>query len=115
MPKISDQLEELHLLAQHLSETANQMERWIKAINNLSAVFTDRKKLDDLISFLYNWQKSDKSKSGKQSGGDNPVKKSDAQQKHHPISRDGDSLYDIINGPNFTHIVEKVMARKKRK
>jgi hypothetical protein len=113
IPKISDRLEELHLLAQQLSTTTSEVERWIKAINNLSSMVQDRKNLNDLVSFLYNWQ--NKSKGGKQAG-NNPTKKSRQNPlPHHPISRDGDSLYDIINAPNFTQIVEKVMARKKRR
>lgn len=111
IPKISDRLEELHLLAQQLSMTTSEVERWIKAINNLSSMVKDRKNLDDLISFLYNWG----AKSGKQAG-NHPTKKS--RQKslpHYPVSRDGDSLYDIINAPNFTQIVEKTLARKRRK
>ena len=49
IPKISDRLEELHLLAQQLSMTTSEVERWIKAINNLSSMVKDRKNLDDLI------------------------------------------------------------------
>jgi hypothetical protein len=116
IPKISDRLEELHQLAQQLSMTTGEVERWLKAMNNLSSVFTDRKKLDDLISFLYSWQKMGESKSSKSSG--NSTKSSNHPQqppRHHPISPDGDSLYDIISTPNFTQIVEKVMAKKKRR
>jgi hypothetical protein len=114
IPKISDRLAKLHLLAQQLSVTTSEMERWIKALNNLSSMVKDRKTLDDLISFLYNWQKE--SKGGKQASSNNPTKNSrQPPQPHSPVSRDGDSLYDIINAPNFTQIVEKVMAKKRRK
>ncbi|MGI6125573.1 MAG: hypothetical protein ACOYEF_01260 [Planifilum sp.] len=113
-PKISDRLEELHLLAQQLSMTTGEVERWIRAMNNLSSAFTDQKKLADLISYLSDWQKKSESKGSKSTGTGHSRKKAEASAPHHPISRDGDSLYDIINAPNFTQIVEKVMAKKKR-
>lgn len=114
IPKISDRLAKLHLLAQQLSVTTSEVERWIKALNNLSSMVQDRKTLDDLISFLYNWQRD--SKGGKQASSGNSAKNSrHPPLPHRPVSRDGDSLYDIINAPNFTQIVEKVMAKKRRK
>lgn len=114
--RISERMEELRTLSKEITAATSKVEHWIRALTHLSQAVHDRGALQDVISALSQMKRSGSagnskpgsSGSGSASQGNNPP------HPQGPHSKDGDSLYDIINSPNFTKIVEKVMEKKRK-
>lgn len=132
----SRQIQEIRHLSQEITAATSKIERWMETMMRLSHAMEDKKGLQELIETLSkikskvdsksndsteerkgndpdksatphsNSEGKTSSKSSKTSGGE---KEGEAADGHKPFSQDGDSLYDLINAPGMTKIVDNVM------
>lgn len=121
-------MEKMNLLSKEISSMTSQMEQWIQALTNLSYAAKDRDLLRDVVSSLSKMQakqgkKNTKSTASEQSppskpsppSEQSPPSKNENNSSHKPHSRDGDSLFDLLNSPSLENIVKHVMEKKKKK
>jgi ABC-type transporter Mla subunit MlaD len=117
--QLSGHIDQLRQLSNHVSSATSKIEQWLKVMNNISNAAKDRQALQDIVSALAQMQL------GKQQGSDgnsNPSPRSGKDQDNSqnsplklPVSKDGDSLFDLINSPSFNNIVETVMKNRNKK
>ncbi|MBN2908695.1 hypothetical protein JQC72_04065 [Polycladomyces sp. WAk] len=109
-------MEKMNLLSKEISSMTSQMEQWIQALTNLSYAAKDRDLLRDVISSLSKMQPKSERKNTKPTASEQSSPSNrDGNSSFTPVTRDGDSLFDIINSPSFEKIVRHVMEKKKKK
>lgn len=116
-------IEDLRILNKEISDATAKMEQFMKALTTIFRSLENRQLLDNLIAAL-NKMENDDLVPSLQAESDNKSEKKEEKGKTQsetqnqpfnlPVSKDGDSLFDIINSPSFLGIVDKVMQHKKR-
>ncbi len=117
-------IEDLRILNKEISDATAKMEQFMKALTTILRSIEDRKLLDNLITALNKLENDDLAPSlqgepankaeKKEEKGKTKQTETQSQQLDLPVSKDGDSLFDIINSPSFLGIVDKVLQHKKR-
>ncbi|MFC4076897.1 hypothetical protein [Salinithrix halophila] len=139
---LSQRVEEARHLSKTLESYASKMDQWLSALANLSYAMKDKTAFQEVMQALSQLRSETSAKPspggkkgspGSQSGNSSsklganipnprsllpkwspPSKKADPFPPYpKPHSRDGDSLYDLLNAPRFPELVDKVMKYKK--
>ncbi|SMO62295.1 hypothetical protein [Melghirimyces algeriensis] len=118
---ITGRMEEIRNLSREISSASAKMEQWLAAMTNLSHAMKNEKVFEEFIQSI--------SKMNPNSSGEQPSKSPDSKRPSinnqkgdkentstpKPFSKDGDSLYDLINAPGMIKIVDQVLKNKKAK
>ncbi|PTX58277.1 hypothetical protein C8P63_11724 [Melghirimyces profundicolus] len=114
---ISGRMEEIRNLSREITAATSKMEQWLAAMTNLSYALEDKNVLQDFIANLSKMQlktpSGSKAESSKPPASAPSKGKEESTSNPSPFSKDGDSLYDLINAPGMEKIVDKVMKNRR--